>query len=87
MTTNNPDPGNATGLTFAPGQHPHDKLMNAISILQMVALAEDSQTDGKSMWGNHYMPGASLDHAIKLMIDVLEYVEVPWVAKSKGAKQ
>lgn len=87
MITQNPDPGIDPGLPFEPGQHPHDKLMNAISILQVRALADDSLTDGKGMWGNMFMPGASLDHAIQLLIEVPDHVEAPWVAKAEGAAQ
>lgn len=53
----------------------HSKVMTAISILQMKVLASDSATDGKATWGGMYMPDSCLDHAIQMLIEVLEVVE------------
>jgi hypothetical protein len=84
MTTNNPAPGNGEVLTCDRRQHPHDNLMTAISVLQLKSLASDSLCDGDSTWGAMFMPDASLDHVIRLLIDVLPYVEKLVISKAKG---
>ena len=46
---------------------PARRLQIAISMLQQIALAQDSRCDGERTWGTMYMPSASLDHAIEVV--------------------
>ncbi|WP_299960781.1 hypothetical protein [uncultured Roseobacter sp.] len=54
---------------------PHDKLMAAISILQVKSMSEDSARNGDASWGTFFMPGGATDHAIDLLIELLPHLE------------
>ncbi|MBI1172577.1 hypothetical protein GC209_14365 [bacterium] len=76
MTTNNPASGKDKGLpAYLRNPTPHDHLMTAISILQLKSLAEDSCSDGKGAWGLQFLESSALDHAIHLLIGIMEDVE------------
>ena len=61
--------GSGSGMT------PLNKLMSAISILQMHSLGSDSMCNGTAMWGVMFMPNSGLEQAIKLLIDIVGDVE------------
>ncbi len=53
---------------------PERRLQIEISMLQQIALAQDSRCDGEGAWGRMFMPTASLDHAIQVLISLLDDV-------------
>ncbi len=55
---------------------PIDTLVTAIGIFQAHVLASDSMQSGTEEWGTCYMKAAGVEHAIRLLIDLIEPVEL-----------
>lgn len=55
--------------------NPLNKLLSAISILQMHSVDSDSMCNGTTMWGVMFMPDAGLEKAIKLLVNIVGDVE------------
>lgn len=53
----------------------HDQLMIAISILQAQHMAADSNLLPHQIYGTSYMPDEALEHAIKILIGLLPFVD------------
>lgn len=73
MTTNTASPAGDPGVPES--LSPADRVMTAISILQAHALALDSPSDGRAMWGTFHMQSPAVEHAIHLLIEVLPDLE------------
>lgn len=54
---------------------PHDKLMQAIGIMQAVYLSRSSDMDGEALFGVMFMPQTAMVQAINLCCEVLPDLE------------